>query len=420
FNSPDQVEYHYSLYKTIPGVGVKSVNDVLTINVDLNELLNNTKWMARFNSATIEFPNASNIDDYYLCIVGEPSFNDQNGKTLWGTKAALMTVGAIPNSTTTTNPNDNTPPGAIENLQINAIPGNNSYALVSWTNPSDSDFDGVEITWTPEGPASPVSRLSSFTSYQLPISWLSSKTIFITSKDASGNKGQVVQKSYTYNFINWDFDLSSPNATWQSAGFTPRIPGIADNWIPITPSLTTYEGTGAVTFSDQNKSTLGQSYALYFGINLPSGNFSNVKVRLRIWIDADMITQNKPEINAFISDNTYWLGTSPLLLSSLSPATPGWYWLEYDYSQISGSSSLLYNLTNPYLHFHLATEDGGAEGPFYVDKIEVDGSAPIGTTTSTTSTTTSTTTTSTTTTTLGPSGSLWKRVMPTSTNIFTM
>lgn len=90
-------------------------------------------------------------------------------------------------------PNDHTPPAEVST--INGTPGNNQVTL-SWTDPTDTDFNKVEITYTPGNgsveigkgtQAATISGLTNDTEYSFTL-----KTV-----DVSGNKSEGLTVAYT-------------------------------------------------------------------------------------------------------------------------------------------------------------------------------------------------------------------------------
>lgn len=90
-------------------------------------------------------------------------------------------------------PNDHTPPAEVSN--INGTPGNNQVTL-SWTDPTDSDFNKVEITYTPGNGSVEIGKGTQTTT----ISGLANDTEYnftLKAVDVSNNKSEGVTITYT-------------------------------------------------------------------------------------------------------------------------------------------------------------------------------------------------------------------------------
>jgi len=138
-----------------------------------------------------------------------------------------QSVDSVQPATTVPVQTDTTAPGNPTNITAQA---GNGQVTLSWTNPGDSDFNGVVISWTPTGgsPSQPVSLTASATSQV--ITGLTNNT--------------------AYTFTIKATDLTGNISTGVTATKTPAAP---DTTAPGNPTnITAQAGNGQVTLSWTN------------------------------------------------------------------------------------------------------------------------------------------------------------------------
>ena len=244
---------------------------------------------------------------------------------------------------------DITGPGAVTG--ISSIKKNNFEPVITWTNPSDSDFDRTEITCS-DGNIS-ITINGNVATFMGIVSGKEYEVTF-TTYDYTGNIGQTVTQKLTWNTIALDsligtgftkngVDVSNPNATgsklvlWFLSGETISLA----EYIQYEPNVTA-DATftwwknpatgGKVTSSDSI--ILDKAYTFYANYSVMSADYAVVYVEAALK-GTSSCTHDITVVGSMTNDQLKELG-SPLKDSNLPPVE-----INLDLSQTTGLTTIV-------------------------------------------------------------------------------
>jgi hypothetical protein len=209
---------------------------------------------------------------------------------------------------------DTTPPGP---LKVTSVVSGDTDITINWTNPSDSDFDHVLITWTPAGgsTAQPVSVPENTPFFSvLELNRSETYTFTLTTVDLAGNKSTtpvIVTKPKdstapglvtnvqshsdddTSITITWtnpsDVDFDYVLISWDSTGGSPAQPALVKKDALPTFTATSLDRTVDIVFRLQTVDTTGNISASYVQVIKPKDSTAPGQVTITSVIESDTI-----------------------------------------------------------------------------------------------------------------------------------